>query len=54
MSCFEGTEGAALVLTGVLLALKAHGLDFLVPLVSGPHPLFSEVNRKVSVGFEVL
>lgn len=54
MSCFGGTESAALVLTGVLLALKAYGLNFPVPLVAGPHPLVSEVNRKVSVGFEML
>lgn len=46
MSCFGGTESAALVLTGVLLALKAYGLNFPVPLVAGPHPLVSEVNKK--------
>lgn len=54
MSCFGGTGSTALVLTGALLALKARGLSFPVPLDAGPHALFSEVNRKVSVGFEVL
>lgn len=39
------------VLTGILLATKAYGLNFPVSSVAGPDPLFFEVSRKISIGF---